>query len=177
MTGEGGFSKACKALVDPSPLGHTQMVLNHLKHKHPSATSNIDLSNFGNASDSLVPQANVDLIERCIRSFHRLSGGGPSGLRPIHLKNCLSTEHRDEFLEQCKSIVNLLAKGDAPSSLAPLLAGATLTAIPKKDNDVRPVAVGEVLRRLTAKCLCGAFKDEAQLFFPPTNRSWSAARH
>ena len=97
LTGEGGFSKACKALVDPSPLGHTPEVLGHLKYKHPSATSNIDMSSFGNASDSLVSQANVVLVERCIRSFHRLSGGGPSGLKPIHLKNCLNTEHCEEI--------------------------------------------------------------------------------
>ena len=136
------------------------------------------MSSFGNASDSLVPQASVDLVESCIRSFHRLSGGGPSGLRPIHLQNCLATEHRDEFLEQCKSIINLLAKGDAPLSIAPLLAGATLTALPKKDNGIRPVAVGEVLRRLTAKCLCSSFKEEAQTyFFPPTDRSLPAIWH
>ena len=106
-------------------------------------------------------------LTNSIRSFHRLSGGGPSGLRPIHLKNCLGTEHRDEVLEHCTSIVNLLAKGEAPRSLAPFLAGANLTAIPKKDNDIRPVAVGEALRRLTAKCLCISYKDQIASFFSP----------
>ena len=60
-----------------------------------------------------------------------------------------------------------MAKGDAPEGLAPFLAGATLTALPKKDNDLRPVAVGEVWRRLTAKCLCNLFKELARTFFFP----------
>ena len=49
----------------------------------------IDLSTLGNASVALVPQLDAASVEQSIRSFHRLSGGGPSGLRPIHLKNCL----------------------------------------------------------------------------------------
>ena len=52
-------------------------------------------------------------------------------------------------------------------SLAPFLAGATLTALPKKDNGVRPVAVGEVWRRLAAKFLCNAYKEQAGSYFFP----------
>ena len=135
--------------------------------KHPTVEHSVDLSNLGNASSSLVPLADTDLVEQCIRSFHRLSGGGPSGLRPIHLKNCLSTEHRDEVLEQSCTLINTLAKGSAPISLAPFLAGANLTALPKKEDDVRPVAVGEVWRRLTAKTLCHAYKEQASAYFFP----------
>ena len=125
------------------------------------------MSSLANASSTLVPDVDVDLVERSIQSFHRLSGGGPSSLRPIHLKNCLTTEHRDEVLEHCTALVNLLSKGEAPMSVAPFLAGATLTALPKKDNGIRPVAVGEVFRRLTAKCLCSTFKEQASSYFFP----------
>ncbi|CAL4077907.1 unnamed protein product [Meganyctiphanes norvegica] len=165
LTSEGGYSNACKALVNPPPLGHTSEVRDQLEEKHPQATLPVDLSNFGNASNNLVPHADVDTTERCIRSFHRLSGGGPSGLRPIHIKNCLSTEYRDEVLERCTALINVMAKGDAPLIVAPFLAGATLTALPKKDNGIRPVAVGEVWRRLTAKFLCSAYKEQASSYF------------
>ncbi|CAL4144301.1 unnamed protein product [Meganyctiphanes norvegica] len=60
-----------------------------------------------------------------------------------------------------------MAKGDAPLIVAPFLAGATLTALPKKDNGIRPVAVGEVWRRLTAKFLCSAYKEQASSYFFP----------
>ena len=99
------------------------------------------MSAFGNPSDSLVPNSDVEQVESCTKLFHWLSGGGPSGLKPIHLQNSLATEHRDEVLEHLTAIVNLLAKGKAPVSIAPYLAGASLTALPKKDNDLRPVAV------------------------------------
>ena len=125
------------------------------------------MQTIGNASSSLVPLADVDSVEKCIRSFHRLSGGGPSGLRPIHLKNCLSTEHRDEVLERCTALVNILAKGEAPSSLAAFIAGANLTALPKNDNGIRPIAVGETWRRLTAKYLCKSYKEQAGSYFFP----------
>ena len=167
LTGEGGYSNACRALTSPPPLAHTALVRDQLDQKHTIATRPVDLSAFGTASSTMVPRAEVDVIERCIRSFHRLSGGGPSGLRPIHIKNCLSTEYRDQVLEHCTSLINCLAKGEAPMSLAPFLAGATLTALPKKDNGVRPVAVGEVWRRLTAKFLCNAYKEQAGAYFFP----------
>ena len=144
MTGEGGISKACNALISAPPLGQTADVTRNLEAKHPPAAQPVNLQTLGNASSSLVPLADVDLVEKCIQSFHKLSGSGPSGLRPIHLKNCLSTEHRDEVLERCTALVNILAKGDAPTSLATFLAGANLTILSKKDNEIRPVVLGEV---------------------------------
>ena len=167
LTSEGGYSNACKALTSPAPLGQTAETTAQLREKHPSSSRPIDLSTLGNSSSTLVPTITAVSAEESIRSFHRLSGGGPSGLRPIHLKNCLSTEHRDEFVERCTALVNLLAKGDAPESLAPFLAGGNLTALPKKDNGIRPVAVGEVWRRLTAKCLCNEFKEQTSAYFFP----------
>ena len=154
-------------MISPPPLGYSAAITGRLVEKHPEAERPVDMSDFGNASSSQVPNIEVDLIEQCVRSFHRLSGGGPSGLRPIHLKNCLSTEHRDEVLERCCALANIMSKGDAPESLAPFLAGATLTALPKKDNDVRPVAVGEVWRRLVAKCLCNSYKEQALFISSP----------
>ena len=71
------------------------------------------------------------------------------------------------MLERCTALINLLARGDAPRNLAPYLAGATLTALPKKDDSIRPIAVGEVWRRLTAKSLCNLYKEETNSFFFP----------
>ena len=89
LVGEGGLSNACKALVDPPPINQTPEVVQQMKAKHPKATRQVDLSSFGEASRSQVPDVDVSQVESCIRSFHRLSGGGSSGLRPVHLKNCL----------------------------------------------------------------------------------------
>ena len=50
-------------------------------------------------------------------------------------------------------LVNFLASGRAPSDITPHLCGATLLASKKKKGGLRPIAVGEVLRRLVSKCL------------------------
>ena len=47
---------------------------------------------------------------------------------------------------------------------APFLAGASLTALDKTKSgvfDVRPIAAGEILRRVVAKCLCATQKERA----------------
>ena len=50
LTGEYGYSNACKALVSAPPLSHTSEVRATLETKHPSASRPVDLSNFANAS-------------------------------------------------------------------------------------------------------------------------------
>ena len=54
-------------------------------------------------------------------------------------------------------MVNVLASGVAPAELAPFLGGAPLTPLRKESQDgspkVRPIAVGEALRRLVSKCV------------------------
>eukprot|EP00731_Ephydatia_muelleri_P007475 Em0003g1723a len=68
-------------------------------------------------------------------------------------------------------IVTLLASGKAPPLVSKYLAGGNLTALNKlkegSANDIRPIAVGEVLRRLTGKCLCTLTKHTDTEFFQP----------
>ena len=49
--------------------------------------------------------------------------------------------------------VNLLTASHAPPSVTSHLCGASLLACRKKHGGHRPIAVGEVLRRLVSKCL------------------------
>ena len=79
--GEGGISNACKALVSPPPISYSEEISHKMQEKHPLSDQPVDLSSFGNANSSLVPLADVAMVENCIRSFHQLSGGGTSGLR------------------------------------------------------------------------------------------------
>ena len=49
--------------------------------------------------------------------------------------------------------------------MAPALCSATLTALNKKKTAVRPIAVGEVIRRLVAKCIAKEATIEAVELF------------
>ena len=67
-------------------------------------------------------------------------------------------------------VVNILLAGNAPTTLSPYLAGGNLTSVLKSKGtgwDVRPIAVGEILRRLVGKCACILTKDKASQFFNP----------
>ena len=79
----------------------------------------------------------------------------------------LTPGHCTPVLEQLTAVVQLLARGGAPPEVAPYLVGASLMALPKENGGIRPIAVGEVLRRITGKCLCAAVREEARAFFPP----------
>ena len=72
-----------------------------------------------------------------------------------------------------RDIVNLHASGKAPSMVARFLAGGTLIALNKlKDGsppDIRPIAVGESLRRLTGKCSCTLSRTKLLIFSSPFN--------
>ncbi len=65
------------------------------------------------------------------------------------------------------SLVNLLASGRAPPTIVPHLCGAALIAIRKKCGGLRPIAIGESLRRLTSKCLAFSTRSTALPHFLP----------
>ncbi|CAE7221869.1 STRN3, partial [Symbiodinium pilosum] len=135
----GELSRPCAALVAPPLLGAEDGVTAKLRAKCPPT----------------------------IKSFRRGSAAGPTGLRGDHLKEVLGTAHTDEVLANLTQVLQLLVRGQALLELAPHLAGASLHAVPKAADDVRPIAVGECLRRLASKCLCAAFKDAAREVLAP----------
>ena len=64
------------------------------------------------------------------------------------------------FLSGLTAVVNLLAFGEAPAFLQPVLAGGVSIALAKAKGGVRPLACGDPLRRLVGKCFClGAKQD------------------
>ena len=58
------------------------------------------------------------------------------------------------FLESLCRLVNIMSAGNVPTEVAPFLCGASHTALSKKSGGFRPIAVGEIFRRLVSKCLC-----------------------
>ena len=90
--------------------------------------------------------------------------------RPQHLKDCLTGPHgqiNSPFLLALTRLTNLVLHGTIPSEVRPLIYGANLIALNKKDGGIRPIAVGEVFRRIAAKCaLAVTEKQVAQLTAP-----------
>ena len=57
--------------------------------------------------------------------------------------------------------------GGVPEEVAPYLAGARLHAAIKKDGGLRPIAVGNLLRRLVGKCCVARLQERASGILSP----------
>eukprot|EP00731_Ephydatia_muelleri_P005848 Em0003g96a len=131
----------------------------------------IQVTNTGHSETTLYKGTQIGIfsIEHCVMALDSESAGPVLDdiLPEIDLSNTdLTTEQSVEL----QKIWEFRA-GKAPKEASHFLAGATLVALPKlKPNcppDVRPIAVGEVLRQLTGKCLCQLLKNKAMEFFLP----------
>ena len=103
-----------------------------------------------------------------LRSFPKLTAAGPSGMRVQHLLDAASVPLPTPIFTSLRHVVNVLAAVKAPSGLAIFLSGASLTALSKnKQFYIHPIAVIEVLRRITRKCLRYLIRVKAADFFQP----------
>eukprot|EP00435_Cladocopium_sp_Y103_P013268 s4238_g3.t1 len=116
----------------------------------------------------LAPEVVPELVARCLRSFPAETAPAPTGLRVQHLRDACVAGGTDVFLTQLAAVVSLVSQSMAPATIAPVLAGAGLAALPKPCGGVRPIAVGELLRRLVGKCLMTLVRDEARQYFWPS---------
>ena len=106
-----------------------------------------------------------------MRSFPKDTAAGPSGLRVQHLLDVASIPLPTPICTSLRLVINILAAGKAPTLVSRFLAGGSLIALNKNKEgcapDIRPIAVGETLRRLVGKCMCALLKVKAADFFQP----------
>ena len=123
-------------------------------------------------SDPAPPPLQVTEMDvvRALRSFPNGTAPGPSNFRANHLKEavfCPSPDRANFALQGLLGVVNRLCAGRAPSVVIPHLCGASLFACKKRGDGLRPIAVGEVLRRLTSKCVSRAVQADAVRILSP----------
>jgi hypothetical protein len=109
-------------------------------------------------------------VESALSGFLRGSAPGASGLRHNHLADMFhapSPQAEALASDAVTNLVNRLASGRAATSFAPWLCGAPLTTLAKPNGGVCPIAVGEVIRRLVAKCLMARVRQPAQALLTP----------
>lgn len=147
--------------------------LDELSHLHPSAP----------ADRRPAPTCSSPPLQVCplatksaIQSFPNGSAGGPDGLRPQHLKDLLLGAPDDHpLLISITELVNLQLRGETPSSVRNSLFGAKLLGVWKKTGGLRPIAVGYVWRRLTAKVACSHVKERSSTLLAPRQLGFGIA--
>jgi hypothetical protein len=162
---EGQFRKAAQALTSEG-VADASASLDEMRKKHPAAP----IPALPPQPGPRPMQFSSEQVKKAISSFPQGTAPGPSRLRASHLKEAIgmrSQEQNDSTLSAITRVVNLLANGSCPPAVVPFLCGATLIPINKKTGGLRPIAVGEVLRRLVAKCFTFSLAQKAAQLLAP----------
>jgi hypothetical protein len=91
-------------------------------------------------------------------------------MRPQYLKDIISLsagEAGQKALRALTKLCNFLLSGQLPSEICHLLYGASLCALNKKDGGLRPIAIGNCLRRLTSKLACFQSRNIVNSYLSP----------
>jgi hypothetical protein len=161
----GRFSDATKAITSKGVAEVNESVYNSLLAKHPARTTE------PMPPDGIPPTPMIALPEqvcKALLSFKKGTASGCDGLLADMLKSWYSiVSVRDSFIKALTDRVNLLLAGKIPAQWAPFIASAPLIPLAKPDGGVRPIAVGEVLRRLTSKvALLGCLSESIDYLNP-----------
>ena len=94
-------------------------------------------------------------LRTILRKRPKLKHAGPDKLRYDHLQTLIGyggeqAPEEDEFANLLADILVLLVDVKAPEELYQVLRDNELIALPKKDQDIRPVGMGLVIRKLVS---------------------------
>lgn len=184
---DGNVSGAVKMLAEEVCVSAASTeVLQSLLEKHPS-NEPIDEKHFTVTADT-ISDLTTDEIADAVRTFPGGSAGGLDSMRPCYLKELLVARGQagGSLLRALSSVIVVMLQGKVPSSIIPVLYGASLFPLAKKDGGIRPIAVGCTLRRLVSKIVSkrsrhlSSLLQPVQLGFATTNgceTAVHAARH
>ena len=170
----GEFSKAVERLKKSMPAPPTEATVAALEGLHPGPNSSIPA---GPAADAPTPPPVVLLwehFEAVMKDLPRASSPGPSQLRWEHLGTMYQGGAGDLLFRFCRQLVS----GDLPVAARPWFGGARLVAmlkdldadgrpIPTPLGRVRPIAMGEVVRKLVGKVVCKQLAPEFRAHLCP----------
>eukprot|EP00731_Ephydatia_muelleri_P024145 Em0016g416a len=139
MARAGLFGKASRLLLSSGLAPNTDITWRLLLSKHPSCPPPV-APLIPSTPATIGPDFNMFAI---LHSFPKDTVADPSGLRIQHLLDAATIPLPTSICSALRDVVNLMA------------------------SDIRPIAVGETLRRLTGKCLCAVIKDKASELFHP----------
>ena len=143
---EGALSKAAKHLLSEGLADSSDpAIAEKLRNLHPLGTPVCLGDNYALPQHvaSGLTEANAPdwprLIQDAFASFPPGSAPGPSGLRPCHLRDCMSKPGQaSSLLLALTGLVAGAAEGRLPVGLAPIWCASNLIPLAKKDGGSAP---------------------------------------
>ena len=160
------ISSDCK-IIQPSPAASFE-----LQEKHPPQHSESTLPwNLSDEERIESMRTSSTAVKRAIDSFANGSSGGPDGLLPQHLKDMTGEslgEISKNVLESISTLLNdIIYPGKVPAEIREKFFGARLIALSKADGGLRPIAIGNTIRRLAGKvCMYAVSNYATEHFYP-----------
>ena len=130
------------AVAEPDPD-----VIASLKQKHPAAPEDDQLPPSPSPSDPAPLTVTSAELEAAINSMPPGSSAGLDGIRPLHLRQLISSDAAEcgrRLLQSLTALTNLVLAGRMSDCRREALFGASLFALRKKSGVLRPIAVGSV---------------------------------
>ena len=93
-------------------------------------------------------------VYKAIMSFPNGSGAGPDKLVPQIFEDLNSKSNGNaglNFLKLLTKLLNFIGEGEVPEQLRPFFFEAKLIALGKIGGGLRPIAIGNTLRRIASK--------------------------
>ena len=152
----GRYSDAIQSLGSNGIHLVDQNILDQLQEKHPNYEKKLKMD-FNSC-----PSIKLDevFVKKSIKSFCKGSAGGPDGMRVEFLKKWSKGPTGELFLKTLVRFLDLIIQGKFCKKFAEYFSGATLIPLRKPDGGVRPIAVGNVMRRLACKCALKSVGDQ-----------------
>ena len=166
---EGALRRACAALLQDPPVQPTDDVVASLRllHPLPPDTDRADMSSLRRVAPQAAPVADSDQVRKALFSFPSNCGAGRSGLRPSHVRDALRPASSDLLLRLLSEVVSIMLRGEVPEVIRPYVCGASIMALRKPNGSLRPIAVGETVRRLASKIAVDFISEHARVILEP----------
>lgn len=161
---EGEYSKAIQSLLSSGTVPKDAAAAEKLKALHPvSPPPAVEEEALLKLAD------NIEISERdllsAVKSFSSSTATGVLGIKIPLLKQMLHHDTSGTFIRALRTFALTCAHGRIPHTVRPFLTGASLTGLPKQPSGIRPIAAGEILRRIVAKAvLAQVMGQTAQIF-------------
>ena len=159
---QGQFGRAAKVLASEGLAPDNRATFKALEKLHPKEP--LPVVNLSDDTATNAFQFSENVVYEQLKTFSKHTAAGPSKKFPEHLQHavdCTATDRSEFDLKAITKFVNFGSRGLFPAFISKAICCASLTALSKKKSGVRPIAVGEVLRRLIAKCLVSEAKSGA----------------